>query len=237
MKILSILGLLILLPAMYVTAQPTDCQLPPNAYEVDTWTFVNGVPIPNLDPACALARLWASGRAGGTCNKLAWDIPVTIHASIAQWLWFDVSGTRWDWRIMKPGTYAGDCITFQICSNGDVGVNYEGFADLYSPTTPKGCKNTIDTWYGFGTPFDPGNPANWVRAGDLNGDDDIIRQICPGHCLTTKLWTKVQVDTCNSACEYEDTALITLTLLNQKCWVDPDGSWWDQEVCVRIPGM
>ncbi|HVP57480.1 MAG TPA: hypothetical protein VMU02_05240 [bacterium] len=236
MKIMAILGVLLMASAAYVYAQPgTNCDLPANYYEVDTWTLINGVAYPNLDPACALARLFASGHFAGSCNKGAWEIPVTIHASIAQWLWFDLSGTRWDWRVLKPGTYAGDCITFQFCSNGDIGVTYSGFADLYSPTTPTGCKNTIDTWYGYGTPFDPANPANWVRAADLNGVETTIHQICPGHCMTTKLWTKIQVDTCNSACEYNNDAQITLTLLNQKCWVDADGSWWDLPPCVVVP--
>jgi hypothetical protein len=228
MKLILIVGMLLVATAAMAV---DDCSLPPNAYEVETWQWIGGQWISQMMvPECALGRLWASGTVTGTCNKKCWEIPVTIHASIAQWLWFSVSGTRWDWRIMKPGTYGGDCITFQLCSNGAVGFDYDGFEDLYSPTA---CDQTITTWYGIGTSIFDVDRLGWVRAPDLNGEDDILPEVCPGHCYTTKLWTKVQVDSCNTACEYEDQAKVTICLQNQKCWVDDDGSWWDYEVCVR----
>ncbi len=208
-----------------------DCDLPPGAYEVEVWKWdgQNWVS-ESMDPECATGRLWASGFMEGECNKKEWEIPVQIHASIAQWIKFSITGTRWDWRIMKPGTYAGDCITFTIWSNGDVGVDYEGFEDLYSPTS---VTPYIPTWYAYGASiYDIENAGAWVRAADLNNDDDIIEDSQDLHFgWTTKLWTKVQIDSCHSACEYHDDATVTLTLLNQKCWVDDDGSWWDRDPC------
>jgi hypothetical protein len=221
-------GLMILLVASTAFAQ--SCDLPSGAYEVEVWKLINGSWVSeSINPNCATGRLWASGAAQGSCNKRCWELNVQIHASIAQWIWFNITGTRWDWRIMKPGTYAGDCITFQLCSNGPVAVNYEGFEDLYSATA---CDTTITTWYGYGPSIYDVDRLGWVRAPDLNGDDDVIAEVCPGHCTTFKLWSKVQVDTCNTACEYHDDAKITLCLRNQKCWVDADGSWWDREPCV-----
>ena len=230
MKILlGCLAVLVLCGA--VLAQ--DCDLPPGAYEVEVWKWVNGEWVSeDRDPDCATGRLFASGPLDGECNKRCWDIPVVIHASIAQWIKFNVTGTRWDWRIMKPGTYAGDCIEFTICSNGDVGVDYEGFEDLYSETS---CTPYITTWYAWGrSVFEIDDRGGWIRATELDDSDDIIEETCEGgHCWTTKLWTKVQIDSCHSACEYHDEALVTLCLINQKCWVMEEGNWWDREVCDR----
>ena len=159
-----------------------DCELPPNAYEVEVWKWVNGDWVSEFqNPNCALGRLWASLPAEGECNKRCWEIPVQIHASIAQWIKFTVSGTRWDWRIMKPGTYAGDCIEFTICSNGDVGVNYDGFDDLYSPTS---CTPYITTWYAWGiSVYEIDARGGWVRATELDDSDDIHEEVCSGnHC-------------------------------------------------------
>ncbi|MGQ9603539.1 MAG: hypothetical protein ACUVUU_04950 [bacterium] len=232
MKLFLILGILCWSAGLNAVEVPTsDGDLPPNAYEVETWRLVDGQWVPDgmgPNPSCALSRLWASGAVDGQCNKKQWVIPVQIHASIAQWIKFSLTGTRWDWRVMKPGTYAGDCVTFIVCSNGDVGVDYDGFDDLYSPNA---CEQTIDTWYGYGASIYDVDRIGWVRAPDLNNEDDIIPEQCPGHCFTTKLWTKIQVDSCNTACEYHDDATVTLVLRNQKTWVDDDGSWWDLAPC------
>jgi len=228
MKIIAFVALL----ALSSVALAQDCDLPPNAYEVEVWKWVEGAGWVSEDMQweCAYGRLFASGLVEGECNKRCWEIPVQIHASIAQWIKFMVTGTRWDWRIMKPGLYAGDCITFTICSNGDVGVDYEGFEDLYSETS---CTPTIMTWYAYGSSITEIEMRDgWVRAPDLNSDDSIIEEVCPGHCWTTKLWCKVKVDSCNTACEYHDDATVTLCLENQKCWVDDDGSWWDRGLCL-----
>jgi hypothetical protein len=231
MKLILFLGILALSTA--ALAQTDDCDLPPNAYEVEVWKYVDGVWVSeDLNMPCATGRLWASRPLEGECNKRCWEIPVTIHASIAQWIKFDVTGTRWDWRIMKPGIYAGDCIEFEICSNGDVGVDYDEFGDLLSDDS---CTPEIMTWYAWGRSIpEIEDRDGWVRAPELNEIEDIIEETCEGgHCWTTKLWTKVKIDSCHSACEYHDEALVTLCLINQKCWVDEDGSWWDRIVCVR----
>lgn len=223
-------AVMVLLVATAAVAQ--DCDLPAGAYEVETWKLINGTWVSDgmgPYPECATGRLWASGAVTGECNRRCWDIDVQIHASIAQWIWFNVTGTRWDWRILKPGTYGGDCITFQLCSNGPVAVNYEGFDNLYSPNA---CDQFIEAWYGIGGSIHEVERNGWVPARELNGHDDVIEEVCPGHCFTTKLWSKVQVDTCNTACEYHDDAQITLCLQNQKCWVDEDGSWWDLGPCI-----
>jgi len=227
MKLIGVL-FAILAVSSVAMAQPADpcLGLPDNATEVEVWEWVAGawVPIILCDP-CAKARLFASGGLDCYCNRREWVIPVEIHASIAQWVDFYVTGTRWDWRVLKPGTYGGDCITFEVCSNGEVCIDYEGFDDLYSPTS---CTPYIPTWYAYGQQIET---VEWIRAIDLNIDDDCIPEVCPGHCWQTKLWTRVEIQECHTACEYHDDAVITLTLVNQKPWVDDDGSWCDKDPC------
>jgi hypothetical protein len=226
-----LLAVVILLVAASAFAQP-PCPDIEGCYPVGVWKWVDGTSgqwVPQSGE-CALARLFACGGFTGECNKRCWEVPVTIHASVAQWLWFNVSGTGWKWFVMKPGTYCGDCIGFDLKSNGSVAIDYQGFENLYSATA---CDQYIETWYAYGSE-DAGPPADWVPATALNDDDDVITEemLCRNaHRFFTKLWVKIQVDSCNTACEYHDEALITLCLENQKCWVDADGSWWDRDVC------
>ncbi len=165
------------------------------------------------DDLGANAKAWSSGLETGDCNKTSWSIPVKVNASVAQWVKFSLSGTRWDWQVRKPGTYATDCITASLQSNGDLGVDFGGFANLV------GTDGDIPVWYAYG-PSGPGG-LTWVTAADLNGrcliDDSA--DLHTGYSL--KLWNKIEVVACNSACEYENNACITLVLDNQKDWIDP----------------
>lgn len=226
---------LLLVPAMANAALPGE-PLPDGAVEVEHWELVGGawVHFEERDPA-AMARCWRSGPTLGQCNKTEWVIDFTHHAAVAQWSEWSIGGTRWDWRILKPGTYAADCIEFFLKSNNSVLINYEDFADL-ARQTEGGVLQNIETYYSFGESIATAEANGWVRAADLNEDDDIIPDSADLHAgLTTKLFNKIVVKNCHSSGEYEDTATITLTLLNQQPWVDPAGGWGDQS--LPTPGV
>ncbi|MBC7083490.1 MAG: hypothetical protein H5T95_08370 [Firmicutes bacterium] len=225
-RIIVVLALMavLLVPAAALAYNP-GVALPSGATEVETW-YLNEAGewvSQGTENAAALARCWSSGPAQGACNKESWVINFTHHASVAQWIEWSIGGTRWDWRIRKPGTYAADCINFSLKSNNDVAINYDGFADLAYLEQGEGVKQTIDTYYSYGATLAEAEANGWVRASDLNNDDDLIEDSAALHAgLNTKLWNKIVVENCNSSCEYEDTATITLTLQNMKHWIDPE---------------
>jgi len=171
-----------------------------------------------------LARCWASYPEAGFCNK-DWDIPVKIHASIAQWLDWTMSGTRWDWRVRKPGKYGADCITATVKSNQNVLIDYHGFADLHSDD-PKSVNPDIPIWYhvsALGAALPPVGSNLWTRAADMNQEaewDTLYDSIFLHNGIQFKLWNMIEVVNCNSACEYQDHASISLKLLCQKPWID-----------------
>ena len=116
-------------------------------------------------------------------------------------------------------------MSFTIQSNSAVLIDYEGFGDLTS-LTPGGVKQTIDTYYGYGPSIEAAIDNGWVRSFDLNDSDDIIADSAVLHSgWTTKLFTRIVVDVWNSSGEYEDTATVTLSLINQQPWVADDGGW------------
>ena len=92
------------------------------------------VEVVKTDPAKKVAT-YTSGGADGACNKLEWTIDIVNHASIAQWINWAFSDTRWDWQVRKPGTYAADCISFVIQSNNDVTMSFAGFEPLVNGQT------------------------------------------------------------------------------------------------------
>ena len=220
---------LIFVPAMASAALPGE-PLPLGAVEVEHWELAADGTWTHKEPGEGLARCWRSGGDQGECNQTSWVVNFTHHAAMAQWSKWSIGGTRWDWRILKPGTYAADCIEFKLQSNNSVLIDYENFADLLR-TTAGGVKQTIDTYYSFGESIKQAESNGWVRAEDLNEDDDIIPDSAVLHVnYVTKLFNKIVVENCNSSGEYEDTATITLTLLNQQPWVDPAGGWGNQSL-------
>ena len=220
--------LVFLLAAVFVMAAGSAFGASPNGEEVEAWEWNGTEWVVAVD-----GRLFTEitegqeGTLSGNCNKKWWTVDVEIHASIAQWIDFRLDWNRYDWFIRKPGCYAGDCIEACIASNSDVGIDYEGFADLQPAIAGN---NPIPVWYSLetGGGFQQAN-AGWVTAADLNLEDDLLEDTEELHYgLCWKLWNKICVIECNSACEYSDYATITLTLVNQKDWIYWDeGYWWD----------
>ncbi len=177
-----------------------------------------------------LAKVLKTGQyVDSSCNKTYWHIDVTMHASVAQWIHWTLNNQGWDWKVMKPGCYAANCITFWVASNGDVMIDYEGFDDLVGNNEHK---DSIDTYYSWGGSPDVAEQHGWVRAIDLNSDDDLLDESelndVPNDLhfgIEFKLFNKLCVVECNTACEYYDDATVTLILQQQKDWVDEDGDW------------
>ncbi len=191
---------------------------PRDSVEVETW-FWDGsqwVSQGTGNPA-AMARLWSSHPSQGSCNRKNWIIPVTVHTSVAQWINWSISTTRFDWHIRKPGTYAAPIAILDIASNGDVLMDFEMFEDLRNAEDPN---SAIETKYGIGSDLPL---IQWVHATDLNSQDvsfEKSQDLCEGIDLT--LWNRITVVDCNSSGEYRDEAMIVLTLQNIKPWIDPN---------------
>ena len=204
-------------------------QYPYGGTEVASWYWDGAAWEVSSDPTnpspAALARCFASDPLDSSCNK-NWEIPVKIHASIAQWIAWSMSGTRWDWYVRKPGNYAADCITATLKSNQNVLVDYHGFGPLWAEDTLKTVVDTIPIWYAVGD-FPVGPPpkgdAAWVYCRDMNDPaewDTVYDSYNLHNGIQFKLWNYIHVVNCNSACEYQDDAYISLILLCQKEWID-----------------
>jgi len=205
---------------------------PTGVYEVEIWYLdsltgmYSGQPS-HIGEVDQLARCFASNEAKGYCNRKFWHIPVTVHASVAQWIDFTMTGTRWDWFVRKPGWYGANCITAKVASNGDVLIDYDGFGDLLNLANPTQV-TPIPIWYGFGGSIAEAQSHGWIRAVDLNNSDDLLvensywvgERNLLHESLTWKLFNRIHVVTCNTACEYEDVASLTLVANSQKPWIE-----------------
>ena len=103
-------------------------------------------------------------------------------------------------------------------------IDYDGFEDLAYKYHQAGTylPDPIPIWYGFSADSDPTDVTEWIRAAALDDDDDPIVDSLDLHGgITYKLWNKIQVLPCHSACEYEDKAKITIVLQGIKRWIDP----------------
>jgi hypothetical protein len=178
------------------------------------------------------ARAFISAGHGGICDKEVWTENFTNHATVSQWINYSFGGTRWDWQIRKPGTFAADCIEFHIQSNDDVAVAFSGFADL-APLVHTD-QPAIPTSYGFGDPPLTGAtdapPSTWLAADALNGAGFNLAYDDIKGGLTKKLWTKIDVDETTRACDYEDQGTITLTLTDVKYFINPANGQFNESL-------
>lgn len=180
--------------------------------------------------AITFARLYKSGALMRECNIVAHEFTFTTNAHIAQWIYFNLNGLQWDWFVRKPGDYYGNCISFDLASNGDVAIGFSGFGDLVYQG-PLGVKQTIDTYYwATGGPVgmlgtEPQlhlNPTQFfIRAEELNGSYTIPDSLELHNMIELKLWSRIIVEECNTASTYSGSGLVTITLANQKDWIEP----------------
>ena len=228
---LMVVALIVALSLSVMAGRPriTGELLPDSAVEHEAWKLDdsgNWIPM-GVGGIEANARAFSSNPVLDKCNKIYWEIPVTVHASVAQWIEFSINGTRYDWRVRKPGTYAANSLTAWLKSNSDVEVDFRGFRNLKYRGSKRfpGVEQEIETWYAYGEGADPGDDnLTWIPAVELNGCDAVIKDSAGLHTGSAnwKLWNKIRVTECNSACEYNDNAMITLVLQNQKIWIDPE---------------
>lgn len=175
------------------------------------------------------AKVFVSMPDNGSCNKKVWTFDITAEAQIAQWVNWNITGTKWTWFVRKPGEYFADCISFSISSNGDVAITFSDFGSpTYVSTQSSSVNPYIDVWYTFGpdTNIDAIFNGPWYSPSELNASTAIIPDSTSLHIgWSTKLWSRIKVVNCNSASTYRDTGTITLTLKNQKPWLDDNGRY------------
>ncbi|RLE12140.1 hypothetical protein DRJ04_06730 [Candidatus Aerophobetes bacterium] len=195
---------------------------PPNSTEVQAWEL-SGTTWISMGGAEAKARCFSSEQEQGSCNKQTWEIPVKVHASVTQWVEWNLSGTQWTWFVRKPGTYAADCITATLKSNYDVDIIFDGFENLKAEG--ESVNPYIPIYYAYGPEENGGPPPReaFIPAEELNGLDCLVpdsERLHEGYFW--KLWNYIEVCECNSACEYQDDATITVELKGVKQWIEPE---------------
>jgi hypothetical protein len=170
------------------------------------------------------ARAFVSMPGSGSCNRYQWRIPMTLEVQVAQWVKWSLTGTKWTWFVRKPGTYVANCITATLQSNSDLEITFSGF-DHLKYATGTSVNDTIEVEYAFG-PQLPIPENVWTPAPDLNNVPLLVPDSQILHDgATYKLWNRIHVVRCNSASTYRDTGTITLTLKNQKPWIDEEGNY------------
>ena len=223
--LLALVGMTLLIPAFAWAGDPSPW--PPVGAEVEVFKLISGNWVSlGAGNIGADARAFTSKPLAGDSNQKYWYIPFENHASVAQWVSWAITGTRWDWFVRKPGCYAADCIGFFIASNYSVDILYSGFDDLVYQDTG-GVTLTIPVWYaiwGLGT---PPPDSLWIPAASLNGLDIFIPDSKDLHYgISHKLWNKICTVPSNSACEYEDDAWVVIELKRIKIWIDPQTGYF-----------
>lgn len=175
------------------------------------------------------ASAWSNlGIDQGPSNVAVRSTEFTTEVQVAQWSRWVFTGTKWTWFVRKPGEYYADSITATIHSNGDVAISFDGFAnpEYLDENVNDGVKQYIESAYGVGSDPTAADFSGWVDAADLNDENLIIPDSQALHFgQEFKLWNKINVTESNSASTYRNTGTVSLTLQNQKPWIDEDGEW------------
>jgi len=221
MKKIAILAVLLVFVFGFVTMTEVVAGDPIPGAEVTVYNSVDNTP--HLDDN---ARAYISGHAEGACNKKVWEAIISARANIAQWVDWEFENTRWDWYVRKPGDYYANSFKFKLSSNGDVAVTFADFDDL-GYLGQDGVKETIDTYYFAGLQRD----IEWIRADELECTHTFEDSAELHAGLEFKLWNRIDVTPCNSASSYANAGKVTITLQNQKDFIDDDGNW------VNLPPM
>jgi hypothetical protein len=222
----------------------------PTSGEIDVWELI-GSTWTKIDKGDkAKARLFESKTPvpssyysfSGDCNQYAWHIYLQNWAEVAHWCRWIVDYNKWDWRILKPGEYAADCIELKIDSNGPVSILGSSFTNLtYYEWEGEGAAPEIPVWYTWSSKNDvvpvdsnSGLLVAWKTPDEINDADPWLGlNECAGcsedaYGWVGHLWNKILVKKCQPTCNYRSWAEITIALDNQKMWVDADGTWSDR---------
>ncbi|ABV34439.1 MULTISPECIES: hypothetical protein [Pseudothermotoga] len=179
----------------------------------------------DMNSTSTTAKAFKSGAANGSCDKFNWTINFETEVQVAQWVNWQIDGTKWTWYVRKPGTYITDCISFLIQSNGEIVISFSDFA---SPTFVPGAdpfdtavNEYINAWYAYGIGNLPSGIEEMAAAAEMNETTVFIPDSAELHeGISRKLWNMIQVVECNSAGVYRDSGVITITLQRQMPWID-----------------
>lgn len=206
------------------TYDPVGEPLPPNAQpapSVSEWSDEEEKWVDTSN-----AEAYNSGASvNGHCNRECWDFEMETHVSVAQWIDFEVNGSRRDWRVLKPGRYAADSIKLRVKSNNDVRLTY--WAEPVEYLNPDATSPDIDTMFGFtkGSGTNPNMVSNWVKGTDFTADAP-FEFILPyedvsGAGATYHLYEQIEVTEAHRSSDYHGTAYFNVCVTNLKYWVDP----------------
>ena len=132
------------------------------------------------------------------------------------WVQYNFSGTCWNWRIRKPGNYAGKILTCSIQSIICVQIDFRQFDRL---RRTNGSDEYLDAYYALSNPNTKIENLNWMSPDQLNGHDLNIPQ-SPNRPYMWALWQKIGVIDQTTSADYKDNAVIAIKLNNQGVWVD-----------------
>lgn len=212
------------LAAVGVFAKTPGDLLPPGATNPGTWVWdpVAGEWRNNAEFAISFNSGPVS--SGGMSNKEIHSFDIINHVSVAQWVEYHVSGTRKDWRILRPGIYASDSVTATIKSNNDIIIEFWATDPEY--LSEGGVTRTIPKYFSYSE----GNDANeaeengWIAASETSPDNPYTFTIADSeglhNGLSFKIWEKIEVVPSNSSSDYEGYGTVTIRLTNMKHWVD-----------------
>lgn len=206
-----------------VFAQSIGERLPMNATPTTTWELSGDEWVVTSN-----AQSFNSMGTSGHCNRACWDVTLQNHVSVAQWIDWEINGTRKDWRVLKPGTYASDSVTARIKSNNDVRITFWAEDPTYQVEDVD--SPPISTWYGYSIGADSGdsvyNVVEWVAASSTSADNPlefVIRyEDGLGDGLAYRIWEMIEVTSQHRSSEYHGTGGIQICVTNLKYWVDPE---------------
>jgi hypothetical protein len=138
-------------------------------------------------------------------------------SGVEQWVTFRFSSTMWSWDVRKPGTYGGKIFEGSVQSNGDVLVDFSGFANL---GLLPGAVHLSDNYYAIAPPSTRIQDLRWMTPGELNAFD---LRVDPSNLGLTiwALWHRVEVMDYSPAEEFDFGASISIKLQNDFPFFEP----------------
>ena len=155
-------------------------------------------------------------KGGPNCELIS--VPAVIDCPFVPCVKWSLDGAEFDFRVKKPGTYAGRLATMTVESNSPVNVSFESFDNLVALAPGTG---TVAAWYATTPAEQTHPPPEFLAPASFNQQVMII----PGDEVEHRfsLWSKVVIEAGTSACDYSDDATIQLVLENHVTWIDgPD---------------
>jgi hypothetical protein len=183
-----------------------DQELPEGQVTSFTITYVD---------VCSLAvgTVYVGLKGGTECEMFA--VPGVVDCPFVRCVKWSFDGTGADFRIKKPGIYAGRIATMRVFSNVESNISFESFGDLVSTTDPS---NGVIAAFYAATPATQANPpAEFLSPADFNNSTLAVPADQEYEC---SLWSKIVVETAARACDYHGVATVRLVLVNHTVWVD-----------------